>query len=80
MFVTRKLIKRVATLTIAKVFQRDRRKIKAYHNQSQRHKKRVQPQLWEIERSSIKVNLLTNCENPTSFNQTDFLKFVICQN
>ena len=45
-FVRRKLSKRVTTLTIAKVLERDHRKIKRHVETSQqRHKKRVQPQL-----------------------------------
>ena len=73
-FVTRELLsKEVTTLTIAKVIQRDRRKIKRHATTSQqRHKKRVQLQLQEVKRSSIVVNSSTSCEKPTSFNQTEF--------
>ena len=48
-FVTRELSKGVTTLTIAKVLQSDHRKIKTHFTTSQqRHKKRVQPQLWKV--------------------------------
>ena len=45
-FAARKLSKEVTALTIAKVIQRDHRKIKRYATTSQqRHRKRVQLQL-----------------------------------
>ena len=75
MVVTRGLSKGVTKLTIAIVLQRDHRIIKRRVTTNyQRHKKRVQPQLWDVKRSLIEVNSSTSCENPTSFN------FLITQN
>ena len=76
MFVTKRIAKstEVQKLTVTKVLQRDDGKIKRHVASSQqRHKKRVQPQLWKVKGSSIAVNSSTSCENPISFNRTDFL-------
>ena len=54
-FVTRKLSKGVTTLKIARVLQRDHRKIKRHVTASQqRHKKRERPQLRELNNRQLR--------------------------